>query len=79
MNHEINLQTIANEIKIAQDHCKLIVPFTSRLIQFRNGKAYAVAKLIQELRIKEGAVAVGRKIGFTNPKMWSIYRVCEPT
>lgn len=79
MKHEIKFQTITDEIKAIQDHCKLIVPLTSRLSQFSNGKAYAVAKLIHELRIKEGAVSVGRKIGFTNSKMWSIYRMCEPT
>jgi 2-keto-4-pentenoate hydratase len=78
MNHEIKFQTIADEIKAIQDHCKLIVPLTSRLSHFSNGKAYTVAKLIYELRIKEGAVPFGRKIGFTNSKMWSIYRVCEP-
>jgi len=54
------------------------VPLTSRLSQFRNDEAYAVAQLIHEMRIKEGAVPVGRKIGFTNPEMWSIYGVCEP-
>jgi len=78
MTHEINLQTIADEIKAAQDHCKLIVPLTSRLSQFSNDEAYAVAQLIHEMRIKEGAVPVGRKIGFTNPEMWSIYEVYEP-
>ena len=78
MTHEIHLQTIADEIKAAQDHCKLIVPLTSRLSQFSNDEAYAVAQLINEMRIKEGAVPVGRKIGFTNPEMWSIYEVHEP-
>ena len=74
----MNLLTIANEIMAAQDQCKLIVPLTSRFADFNNGEAYAVAQLIHEMRIKEGAVAVGRKIGYTNPKMWSIYGVCEP-
>jgi 2-keto-4-pentenoate hydratase len=48
------------------------------LIEFSNDEAYTVAQLIHEMRIKEGAVPVGRKIGFTNPEMWSIYGVCEP-
>jgi 2-oxo-3-hexenedioate decarboxylase len=30
------------------------------------------------MRLKEGAVHIGRKIGFTNPEMWSIYGVSEP-
>ena len=78
MNHRINLQTIANEIKAAQDQCKPIEPLTSRFGNFSNDEAYAVAQLIHEMRIKEGAKPVGRKIGFTNPEMWKIYGVCEP-
>ena len=78
MNHKINLQTIANEIKAAQDQCKPIEPLTSRFGNFSNDEAYAVAQLIHEMRIKEGAKPVGRKIGFTNPEMWKIYGVCEP-
>ena len=34
--------------------------------------------LIHQERINEGAVPVGRKIGFTNPAMWSLYGVGEP-
>ena len=78
MNHEINLQSLADEIKAAQDQCKQIVPLTSQFSKFSNGEAYAVAQLVHKMRIKEGATPVGRKIGFTNPKMWSIYGVCEP-
>jgi 2-oxo-3-hexenedioate decarboxylase len=74
----INLQTIADEIKAAQDQCRQIVPLTSRFTEFGNEQAYTVARLVHEMRIKEGAVPVGRKIGFTNPEMWSIYGVREP-
>jgi 2-keto-4-pentenoate hydratase len=78
MEQEINLQTIADEIKAAQDQCRQIVPLTARLRDFSNTEAYAVAQLIHEMRTKEGATPVGRKIGFTNQEMWSIYGVCEP-
>ena len=78
MNHEFSLQTIADEIKAAQDQCKQIMPLTSQLDEFTNADAYAVAQLVHEMRIKEGALPVGRKIGFTNPEMWPIYRVYEP-
>ena len=54
------------------------MPLTSQLSEFSNGEAYAVAQLIHEMRIKEGNVPLGRKIGFTNPEMWSIYGVDEP-
>jgi hypothetical protein len=72
----IDLYSIAREIKAAQDQCRQIEPFTSRLRDFGNAEAYAVAHLIHEMRMKEGAIPVGRKIGFTNPEMWSIYGVC---
>jgi 2-oxo-3-hexenedioate decarboxylase len=78
VNSEINLHTIADEIKVAQDQCRPLVPITTRFADFSNAKAYAVAQMVHEMRLKEGAVPVGRKIGFTNPEMWSIYGVCEP-
>ena len=78
MKHEFNLHTIAHKIKAAQDQCSQITPLTSQLKKFGNAEAYAVAHLIHEMRMNEGAVTVGRKIGFTNPEMWSIYGVCEP-
>jgi 2-keto-4-pentenoate hydratase len=69
---------IAQEMKFAQDHCLQIEPFSSRLKDFGNVEAYAVAQIINEGRLKEGAEPAGRKIGFTNYEMWSIYGVCEP-
>jgi 2-oxo-3-hexenedioate decarboxylase len=78
MNHEDILQTIAEEIIKAQDKCRQIPLLTSRFSEFSNAKGYAVAQIVHEMRLKEGAILVGRKIGFTNPEMWSIYGVCEP-
>ena len=57
----LNLQAIANDLKYAQDHCKQIVPLTSLNKDFGNAKAYAVANLIHEMRINEGAKPIGRK------------------
>lgn len=45
---------------------------------FGNDDAYSVAQMIHKMRVSEGAVPVGRKIGFTNPEMWSVYGVHEP-
>ena len=69
---------IAHQIKAAQDEARQIEPFTSKLIGFDVSSAYAVAHLVHETRLQEGAVPVGRKIGFTNPDMWSRYGVREP-
>jgi 2-keto-4-pentenoate hydratase len=72
------LRSIAHQIKAAQDEARHIEPLTARLHDFDVPTAYAVAQLIHEARLAEGAVAVGRKIGFTNPDLWSRYGVREP-
>ena len=72
------LKDIAAEMRSAQSEVQQIEPFTSRISGFDLPSAYAVAHLNHEARISEGAVPVGRKIGFTNPDMWSIYGVSEP-
>ena len=78
MAHSLHPDEIAHEMKTAQDDVLQIEPFTSRLGGFDVPAAYAVAHLIHEARLREGAVPVGRKIGFTNPDMWSRYGVREP-
>lgn len=69
---------IAHEMKSAQDNVRQIETITSRLSGFDNAMAYEVSRLIHEARLNEGSIPVGRKIGFTNPDMWSVYGVREP-
>ena len=78
MINEISLNTIAQDLKLAQDTCTQLESLTSRFNNFGNKEAYAVAHQIHELRMNEGAIPIGRKIGFTNPKIWSTYDVYEP-
>jgi len=73
-----DIRTIALQMKAAQDERRQIEPLTSQLNAFDVRSAYAVADLIHHGRLREGAVAVGRKIGFTNYDMWAQYRVREP-
>ncbi len=40
--------------------------------------AYDIAKSILDARIAQGEVPVGRKIGFSNRKMWPLYGNSEP-
>lgn len=72
------LRDIALQIRAAQLEIQQIEPFTSRIPAFDLPSAYAVAQLIHDARLSEGAMPVGRKIGFTNPDMWAIYGVQEP-
>jgi 2-oxo-3-hexenedioate decarboxylase len=73
-----DLRTLALEMKAVQDSAHQIEPFTTRLPGFDLAAAYEVARLIHRERVAEGARPVGRKIGFTNPAMWSRYSVREP-
>ena len=65
-------------MKAAQDEVRQVVPITSRFSDFDVPAAYVVADLIHQARVQEGAIPVGRKIGFTNPDMWSLYGIREP-
>lgn len=76
--HNHNPEDIARDMKAAQDECRSIEPFTARVPGFDTAAAYAVARRLHKMRLAEGAVPVGRKIGFTNPEMWSLYGVQEP-
>ena len=78
MPPEPDLHAIAQQMKAAQDEVRQIEPFTSRVQGYDVASAYAVAHLIHAARLAEGAVAIGRKIGFTNPDMWARYGVREP-
>lgn len=73
-----DLETLALEMKAAQDSVQQIQPFTTRVQDFDLTVAYEVAHLIHRMRLTEGAKPVGRKIGFTNPDMWSKFGVREP-
>lgn len=73
-----DLPSIAAEIKRAQDTSHQVEPFTARAHDFDLPAAYEVARLVHRARLAEGAVPIGRKIGFSNPDMWERYGVREP-
>ncbi|WP_238914262.1 2-keto-4-pentenoate hydratase [Achromobacter insolitus] len=69
---------LAREVKAAQDHASYIAPLTTRRPRFDLDAAYDVAARIHQARLAEGALLVGRKIGFTNPAMWAALGVDFP-
>jgi 2-oxo-3-hexenedioate decarboxylase len=73
-----DLDAIAREMKEAQDACRQLQPFTSRVAGFDLGAAYDVARRIHRARVAGGARPVGRKLGFTNPGIWDTYDVHAP-
>jgi len=74
----IDLDAIAHQIKTAQDAARQIAPLTSQFNDFDVAAAYAVADRVHRARLEEGAIPLGRKIGFTNPEMWERFGVREP-
>jgi 2-oxo-3-hexenedioate decarboxylase len=73
-----DIRSIAGRMMAARREVRQIEPFTTQEPGFDLEAAYAVAKLIHEGRVSEGAVSVGRKIGFTNPDMWARFGVTAP-
>lgn len=78
MTNQGELQAIARQLKAAQDEARQIAPITSSKGDFDLPAAYRVQQLIHEARVAEGAVTVGRKLGFTNPALWSPLGLSEP-
>ena len=72
------VSAIAVKVKTAQDRGLELEQITSLHADFDVLSAYAVADLIHAMRLADGAQAVGRKIGFTNPAMWPQYGVSNP-
>jgi 2-keto-4-pentenoate hydratase len=72
------LQTIAHTMRNAQDKAQTLALPTSQHAVFSVAEAYAVAQYVQQERIASGARCVGRKIGFTNAKIWDRYNVHQP-
>ena len=77
MNASLDLDAVSRAVKRAQDTRGTLTPFTSQG-EFDLTVAYAAAQTVHRNRLQEGAVAVGRKIGFTNRNIWDEYGVHEP-
>lgn len=73
-----NLESIARQLQQAQQQSRQIDPVTSQLSGFDVSAGYAMADWLHGERLQQGAVAAGRKIGFTNPAMLARYGVEQP-
>lgn len=67
---QVTLDALDRQIQIA--------PFSSRTPAFGVDEAYAVVARMRALREARGERVVGRKIGFTNRRIWSEYGVFAP-
>ena len=72
----MNIEEIANQVSSSISLAKQIEPFSKRGLVLSLQEAYDVAKIVRQ---KLGPTEIiGRKIGFTNRNIWSIYDVDEP-
>ena len=62
-------QDVASQLRTARASATLITPPSSNPT-YTLSDAYAVAKIHYDEACAAGMVAVGRKIGFTNPVAW---------
>ena len=69
---------IAAEILAASAARRQIVPFSERVTSFDLDTAYQVTAALRRQRQARGENPVGRKIGFTNRRIWAEYGVHAP-
>ena len=67
----------AHALMKAREAGTLMAPLTEQT-ELSIADAYDIAKSILDARIAQGEVPVGRKIGFSNRKMWSLYGKSAP-
>src|SRR5262245_27694210 len=73
------LREIANEAFGAfNSGGKRVKSFTARYPAFALDDAYRVTSLANAMRMAKGYKPIGRKIGFTNPRLWDEYGVRAP-
>ena len=72
----MDISQIADEISSAISSAKQIEPFSKRNINLSTQEAYDVATIVR--RNLGSPPVIGRKIGFTNRNIWSVYGVDEP-
>lgn len=71
------LTELAIRLKNAQDRGGSLAPMSSA-VPFDIQTSYVIADRVHRMRIAQGAVPVGRKIGFTNRNIWDEYGVHQP-
>lgn len=72
------MRAMAAEIRLAQKMRRQIPPFSRRVDGFDLPAAYRAARFLHQSKLEENETAVGRKLGFTNPDMWTLYGVKQP-
>src|SRR6266545_8380816 len=78
MQDRLDIQEQARDLLKACDEGKVVPTPSERRQGFDLNAAYSVAAEIVKLRCARGECCVGRKIGFTNRKIWLEYGATAP-
>lgn len=78
MEATLDIAAISKEALDAMDNAKTLQSFSKRYRGFDLSAAYRVSEEIHRKRKLRGQRHAGRKIGFTNRKMWEQYGVRAP-
>jgi 2-oxo-3-hexenedioate decarboxylase len=73
-----DIEAAADRLERAWDRAEMVEPITSGDPAFDVGRAYDVLAEIERRRRARGWRPVGRKIGFTNRRLWERYTVDRP-
>lgn len=71
-------KTLAMQLLTAFDQGQQIEPLSRAQPDISIADGYAIAAEIHRARLARGEQVAGRKIGFTNPKIWDIFNVRAP-
>jgi 2-oxo-3-hexenedioate decarboxylase len=74
----LDLEAIAAETFAVLGTGRQVAPFSSRYDGFDLEAAYRVAAAVHARRVARGERPVGRKVGFTNRRIWPEYGVWAP-
>jgi len=74
----MDVSAIAGEVDDAIASGKQVPPFSDRVTGFDPDAAYGVTAALRARRVARGWKPVGRKIGFSNSRIWDEYGVHAP-
>ena len=77
-NEDTTVRKIADEAFAAFNSGHHVLPFSTRYPAFSLNDAYRAAALAHNMRIAKGYTPLGRKIGFTNRRMWDEWTINGP-
>lgn len=73
-----SLQWLATDLLRARDGAEITNLPSLRVDNFGLNQGYQVGRLLHEHLLAQGALPVGRKIGFTNPETWKEFNLDTP-